>query len=212
MEQLSVDIAAQIQWSNWSHCESSFNLVLVPHHPGVYALAEEVIEPEGSAGEPAEMGEPELRLELAHGKPGLVAAEPAVTGERKASAVVREPDARVQQLAAEPLVRRRKLAIFAINETSNLAYATSSLFALGNPVGEHMTHSRCYVRYAVIEDAQQRHAVHTALQQWLALSVERSAGVGRLAPPPMKRDDIAARNEAVKVRTIMGRPVFPSGF
>ena len=185
MEQLSVDIAAQIQWSNWSHCESSFNLVLVPHHPGVYALAEEVMEPEGPAGEQAEMSELELRAELAHGRPGQ---------------------------AAEPVMKRRKLAIFAINETSNLAYATSSLFALGNPVGEHMTHSRCYVRYAVIEDAQQRHAVHAALQQWLALSVERSAGVGRLAPPPARRDDLAARNEAVKVRTIMGRPVFPSGF
>ncbi|HTC95122.1 MAG TPA: hypothetical protein VK699_16880 [Terriglobales bacterium] len=178
MEQLSVDIAAQIQWSNWSHCESSFNLVLVPHHPGVYALAEEVMEPEGPAGEQAEGTE----------------WEGAATQ------------------VAEPVMKRRKLAIFAINETSNLAYATSSLFALGNPVGEHMTHSRCYVRYAVIEDAQQRHAVHAALQQWLALSVERSAGVGRLSPPPAKHDDLAARNEAVKVRTIMGRPVFPSGF
>jgi len=183
MEQLSVDIAAQIQWSNWSHCESSFNLVLVPHHPGVYALAEEVIEPEGSAGEP-----------------GAEWREQNTAGDGCATQAV------------EPAAKRRKLAIFAINETSNLAYATSSLFALGNPVGEHMTHSRCYVRYAVIEDVQQRHAVHAALQQWLALSVERSAGAGRLAPPPVKLDDIAARNEAVKVRTIMGRPVFPSGF
>jgi hypothetical protein len=179
MEQLSVDIAAQIQWSNWSHCESSFNLVLVPHHPGVYALAEEVTEPEGAAAERAGTGE-------------------AIGG-----------GCGVQQLAAEPLVRRRKLAIFAINETSNLAYATSSLFALGNPLGEHMTHSRCYVRYAVIADAEQRHAVHAALQQWLALSVER-AEVAR--PAAVRRDEIAARNEAAKVRTIMGRPMFPSGF
>ncbi|HTD24535.1 MAG TPA: hypothetical protein VK738_17890 [Terriglobales bacterium] len=119
MEQLSVDIAAQIQWSNWSHCESSFNLVLVPHHPGVYALAEEV------------------------------AAEAEGSG-------------------------KRKLAIFAIQETGNLAYATSSLFALGNPVGEHMVHSRCYVRYAVIQDAEQRHAVHAALQTWLEHKAENT--------------------------------------
>jgi len=192
MEQLSVDIAAQIQWSNWSHCESSFNLVLVPHHPGVYALAEEVIEPEGTAGEPVESAE--------WREQGAAGDGPRFAGAGRATQI------------EEPAAKRRKLAIFAINETSNLAYATSSLFALGNPVGEHMTHSRCYVRYAVIEDAEQRHAVHAALQQWLALSVERSANVGRLAPPPIRRDEIAARNEAVKVRTIMGRPVFPSGF
>jgi hypothetical protein len=31
-------------WSSWSRCESSFSLLLVPHKPGVYALAEEVID------------------------------------------------------------------------------------------------------------------------------------------------------------------------
>jgi hypothetical protein len=145
MEQLSVDIAAQIQWSNWSHCESSFNLVLVPHHPGVYALAEEVAEAEGSG--------------------------------------------------------KRKLAIFSIQETGNLAYATSSLFALGNPVGKHMVQSRCYVRYAVIQDSEQRHAVYAALQAWLAHDTERVSAAVKPA---------AARNEAVKEHTI-GRPAFPAG-
>ncbi len=140
MEQLSVDIAAKIQWSHWSSCESSFNLVLVPHHAGVYALAEEVMEVESQAEQ--------------QGHPG--------TGE--------------QRTAGEPLIiKRRKLAIFAVNETSNLAYATSSLFALGNPLGEHLAHSRCYVRYAVIEDTAQRHEVYNALQTWLTLSTKRAA-------------------------------------
>jgi hypothetical protein len=31
-------------WSAWSRCESSFSLLLVPHKPGVFALAEEVID------------------------------------------------------------------------------------------------------------------------------------------------------------------------
>ena len=30
------------QWSRWARCESSFSLLLVPHRPGVYALAEDV--------------------------------------------------------------------------------------------------------------------------------------------------------------------------
>ena len=151
MEQLSVDIASRVQWSDWTQCESSFNLVLVPHHPGVYALAEEVME----------------SLTEDDHEAGYAAA--ARDGKD------RELAARVQLLEPEPVRRRRKLVIFAINETGNLAYATSSLFALGNPVGEHLSHSRCYVRYAVIEDAEQRHAVYSALQMWLALDIERNA-------------------------------------
>jgi hypothetical protein len=158
MEQLSVDIAARIQWSHWSNCESSFNLVLVPHHPGVYALAEEVAEPESLADEIA--------------------------------------------TSAEGTIKRRKLAIFSINETSNLAYAVSSLFAVGNPVGEHMAHSRCYVRYAVIEDAAQRHEVYNALETWLALSMQRAEkNSTRYSVPgtqkwPLKREDVLGSNPA----------------
>lgn len=151
MEQLSVDIAAKVQWSNWAHCESSFNLVLVPHYPGVYALAEEVAEPSSRAEDNGD------RDELA------------------VTAHDREIEAKAQLLEPEPIRKRRKLVIFAINETGNLAYATSSLFALGNPVGEHLAHSRCYVRYAIIEDAEERHAIYSALQMWLALDLERNA-------------------------------------
>jgi hypothetical protein len=163
MEQLSVDIAAKIQWSHWSNCESSFNLVLVPHHPGVYALAEEVAETESFIGETAASSE------------------------------------------AGP--KRRKLAIFAINETGNLAYAISSLFAVGNPVGERMAHSRCYVRYAVIEDAAQRHEVYNALETWLELSLRRAAQTSL--------DQVAKRNENGQRRTKVfttGSSSLPAGF
>jgi hypothetical protein len=37
----------EMNWSRWFRCESSFGLVLVPNQPGVYALAEEVVEPTG---------------------------------------------------------------------------------------------------------------------------------------------------------------------
>ncbi len=44
LEQVALDSAAtaQAQWSNWSRCESSFSLVLVPHRAGVFVLAEEI--------------------------------------------------------------------------------------------------------------------------------------------------------------------------
>ena len=31
-----------IEWSRWSHCDTSFSLLLVPSAPGVYAVAEQV--------------------------------------------------------------------------------------------------------------------------------------------------------------------------
>jgi hypothetical protein len=34
---------AQVKWSKWSACESSFSLLLVPQQPGVFALAEEIV-------------------------------------------------------------------------------------------------------------------------------------------------------------------------
>lgn len=37
----------EMNWSAWFRCESSFGLLLVPRQPGIFALAEEVIEPTG---------------------------------------------------------------------------------------------------------------------------------------------------------------------
>jgi hypothetical protein len=37
----------EMNWSRWFRCESSFGLLLVPNQPGVFALAEEVMEPAG---------------------------------------------------------------------------------------------------------------------------------------------------------------------
>jgi len=35
----------RIQWSCWFRCESSFNMVLVPENPGLFALGEEMVAP-----------------------------------------------------------------------------------------------------------------------------------------------------------------------
>ena len=37
----------EMNWSRWFHCESSFGLLLVPNQPGIFALAEEVVQPAG---------------------------------------------------------------------------------------------------------------------------------------------------------------------
>lgn len=40
----------RLNWSRWFHCESSFNLTLVPNTPGIFAIAEEVIVPRERTG------------------------------------------------------------------------------------------------------------------------------------------------------------------
>jgi hypothetical protein len=37
----------EMNWSRWFRCESSFELLLVPNQPGVFAVAEEVVQPAG---------------------------------------------------------------------------------------------------------------------------------------------------------------------
>jgi hypothetical protein len=37
----------EMNWSRWSRCQSSFELLLVPSQPGVFALAEEVVQSAG---------------------------------------------------------------------------------------------------------------------------------------------------------------------
>jgi acyl-CoA reductase-like NAD-dependent aldehyde dehydrogenase len=37
----------EMNWSRWFRCESSFGLLLVPKQPGIYALAEEIVQPAG---------------------------------------------------------------------------------------------------------------------------------------------------------------------
>jgi hypothetical protein len=35
----------EMNWSRWFRCESSFGMLLVPNQPGIFALAEEVVQP-----------------------------------------------------------------------------------------------------------------------------------------------------------------------
>lgn len=62
---------------------------------------------------------------------------------------------------------RRMLAVFAVDETEHLAGALSRLFAAGSPWRDKLSESNCYIRYAVTENAEQRHRAIEALRRWL---------------------------------------------
>ncbi|HLJ89055.1 MAG TPA: hypothetical protein VKZ53_19700 [Candidatus Angelobacter sp.] len=112
----------ELNWSRWFRCESSFGLLLVPRQPGIFALAEEVIQPAA---------------------PGA----------------------------------RRMLAVFEVNEAEDLARALSHLFAPSSPWRNRLADARCYLRYAIVQNPQDRIASAAKLRKWLTSQLDVAAQI-----------------------------------
>lgn len=162
--------AVRLDWSRWSRCESSFNLLLTPHQPGIFALAEEVADAAVAGGD---TGVPDA--------PGFGAVG-----------------------------RRRMLAVLEVGATEDLARALSWLFAPGSPQRERIASGNCFVRYAVVPDADERQAIVAQLQQWLTASAEAASGIAQSFPAPGSAAAGRQSNNAAP-RTIAPAPL-PSGF
>jgi hypothetical protein len=72
---------------------------------------------------------------------------------------------------------KRMLALFQISEADDVGMALGRLFLSGSPARERFASGRCFARYVVIEDANQRRTALTALQRWMASSAEAVSGV-----------------------------------
>ena len=183
MENLSIDISAEVKWSQWSRCESSFSMLLVPHRPGVLALAEDVLDSDGQG--------------------------------------------------------KRMLALFYVAEAYDISAAVSELFSARSPYREQLEHRRCFARYAMISDPENRCAVVNALRTWMATQTATATGVVSQAPattaselncdcdpadcthspqPAQNRGALGTPEHAprsgtsVKRREPLGRQAFPAGF
>lgn len=77
-----------------------------------------------------------------------------------------------EEIVAPASGGKRMLALFQISQTDDLGMALGRLFLPGSPQRERLASGRCFARYAVIEDATQRHAAYAALQRWLSESAE----------------------------------------
>jgi len=93
----------------------------------------------------------------------------------------------------------RMLAILDVAESDDLAFALSRLFAAGSRWRDRLLESRCFVRYAVLPDAEQRRAVAGALRHWLASLYDGSAAIATA--------DVEASSGQVTAP-----PAFPVGF
>jgi len=74
---------------------------------------------------------------------------------------------------------KRMLAVFQVAESEDLCVALSRLFAPKSPLAERLSSGRCFVRFAQVADADQRHGACGSLRHWLASSGEAATGVTR---------------------------------
>jgi len=102
---------------------------------------------------------------------------------------------------------KRMLALFQISEAEDVGMALGRLFLSGSPARERFASGRCFARYVVIEDANQRRTALTALQRWMASSSEAATGL-----PQATSDDnhVAQNNDVLRSGHDFGRAANPT--
>src|SRR5579863_9682823 len=140
----------RLHWSRWFRCESHHSLLLVPSKPGVFALAEEIMD----------FGD------------ARVGADAFVRPASEAS-----PSEAPLDLSADP-TPRRMLAVSQFFEDDDMAFVLDRMLSRQNPMRARLVTGRFFVRFVVIEDQAQRRSICSALNQWIVSSAEKTTGIG----------------------------------
>jgi len=171
----------RLQWSRWFRCDSPHSLLVVPSKPGIFALAEEVIDLSpgnshvGTAAqacpEPLEGNRSSASVSSAPTDEGSTVREGhdfsrAVTPRRNSPA-----------LAAEGTPAKRILAVLQFAEDDDMAFTLDRMFTRINPMRDRLASGRCFLRFVVIEDQAQRRSICAALNQWILSSAEKASGL-----------------------------------
>jgi hypothetical protein len=187
----------RLHWSRWFRCESTHSLLVVPSKPGVFALAEEIMDlPPGTTHggadalvRPAERRSAEFlggaalqRCDQIQEMKAASAAKAAPTNlanfveERRFSAASSEQSTG----ALAPEATRRMLAVTQFFEDDDMAFVLDRMLIRER---SRLASGRYFVRFVVIEDESQRRSICTALNQWIANqssanSAERAGSIG----------------------------------
>ena len=155
----------RLQWSRWFRCESHHSLLVVPSKPGVFALAEEVVDfgtnHIATAGSTAR---------VATGASSV----PRTLSEAKGSRAV--PKAGSQDPLAD--ARNRMLAVTKFFEDDDMAFVLDRMLSHPNPMQARLASGRYFVRFVEIHDQIQRRSICSALNQWIVSSAEKATGIG----------------------------------
>jgi hypothetical protein len=193
----------RLHWSRWFRCESHHSLLSVPSKPGVFAIAEEIMD----------LGKTAADLETAARSVSRTEASGTIS------------DSQIPK--AETSAGHRMLAVTKFFEDDDMAFTLDRMLSRQNPMRARLESGRYFIRYVVIEDQTHRRSICNALNQWVASSTQIATGIGshfasslELAPgeggpgkgaaqPP----SLVPPAQQLGGSTKIGSPsVFPSGF
>ncbi len=174
----------RLHWSRWFRCESVHSLLFVPSKPGVFALAEEIMQMGSATAHLATGASPVPRSGASGGIP--------------------EAGSGVQ----EAFSARRMLAVTQFFEDDDMAFVLDRMLSDKNPMRARLLSGRYFVRFVVIEDQIQRRSICSALNQWISNpatsnSGEKASGIGA---------HFATSLELTEANVSKQSAPFPSGF
>src|SRR5580704_16845198 len=162
----------RLQWSRWFRCDSPHSLLVVPSKPGIFALAEEVMDLGSSKA--SEAGNTHVGTDAfvrpAEQSSAAVSSTPTPDGSTNR-------EGHDFSRAAE-LPPRRMLAVLQFSEDDDMAFTLDRMFTRANPMRARFASGHCFLRFVVIEDQSQRRSICAALNQWMLSSAEKASGIG----------------------------------
>jgi hypothetical protein len=155
----------RLQWSRWFRCESHHSLLVVPSKPGVFALAEEVLDLSTNHVATAASA---ARVETG------ASPVPRTLSEAKGSGAVPEAESQYPKAPAA----NRMLAVTKFFEDDDMAFVLDRMLSQQNPMRARLASGRYFVRFVEIHDQIQRRSICSALNQWIISSAEKTTGIG----------------------------------
>ena len=161
----------RLRWSRWFRCESHHSLLFVPSQPGVFALAEEIMD----------LGTITTHVATAASAVPQSEASGPVPSDRQWSRVANHQFSSPQTPEADsrkPEPGKRMLAVTQFLEDDDMAFVLDRLLSRQNPMAARLASGRYFVRFVVIEDQIQRRSICAALNQWIVSAAEKATGIG----------------------------------
>jgi hypothetical protein len=153
----------RLQWSRWFPCDSPHSLLVVPSKPGIFAIAEEIMELGSTHGKTTDPGCPE-RSSAPSPLGGTALQRGDLSPLRSAASAAEVPT-------------KHLLAVLQFSEDDDMAFTLDRMFTRINPMRARLSSGRCFLRFVVIEDQAERRSICSALNQWMLSSAEKASGI-----------------------------------
>jgi hypothetical protein len=173
----------RLSWSRWFRCESHHSLLFVPSKPGVFAVAEEIMDWGNNNGRlDTTASQDQSAVEERRSSPASLVEErrfSAASGSHSSPALAAvgiSPDAGHRK--PEAVSPRRMLAVTQFFEDEDMAFVLDRMLSRQNPMAARLATGRYFVRFVVVEDQTQRRSICSALNQWMVSATEKATGIG----------------------------------